>query len=175
MKEYLKANYELITVSNEHTVCVDWIEVPDGAVKAVEQYVVGRPVVFINESGKYWSIINKKWCAIEGVNNREVLWKRSETKHTVQEAGMKYDSDKPRYSLLPKGAVNAVIDVLEFGAKKYDADNWQKVDNAKERYYNAAMRHIDKWWNGEKHDPETNIHHLAHASTNLFFLMWFDK
>lgn len=89
--------------------------------------------------------------------------------------GMKYDNDKPRHSLLPKGTVNAVIDVLEFGAKKYEVNNWQKVDNAKERYYNAAMRHIDRWWNGEKHDPETNIHHLAHAATSLFFLIWFDE
>lgn len=89
--------------------------------------------------------------------------------------GMKFDSNKPRFSLLPKGCVNAVIDVLEFGAKKYEKDNWQQVDNAKERYYNAAMRHIDLWWNGEKIDSETGIHHLAHAATNLFFLKWFDE
>ena len=93
----------------------------------------------------------------------------------VRQSGMKFDSNKPRHSLLPKGAVNSVIKVLEFGAKKYDADNWQKVDNAEERYYNAAMRHIDSWWNGEKCDPETGSHHLAHAATNLFFLMWFDN
>ena len=93
----------------------------------------------------------------------------------VRQSGMKFDSNKPRHSLLPKGAVNSVIEVLEFGAKKYSADNWQEVDNAKERYYNAAMRHIDLWWNGEKLDPETNVHHLAHAATNLFFLMWFDN
>lgn len=93
----------------------------------------------------------------------------------VRQSGMKLDSNKPRHSLLPKGAVNSVIKVLEFGAKKYDADNWQKVDNAEERYYNAAMRHIDSWWNGEKCDPETGSHHLAHAATNLFFLMWFDN
>ena len=93
----------------------------------------------------------------------------------VRQSGMKFDGNKPRYSLLPKGVVNSVVEVLEFGAKKYSADNWQEVDNAKERYYNAAMRHIDSWWNGEKLDPETNVHHLAHAATNLFFLMWFDS
>ena len=93
----------------------------------------------------------------------------------VRQTGMKFDSNKPRHSLLPKGAVNSVIEVLEFGAKKYSADNWQEVENAKERYYNAAMRHIDLWWNGEKLDSETNVHHLAHAATNLFFLMCFDN
>lgn len=92
----------------------------------------------------------------------------------VRQAGLKLDNGKPRHSLIPKGSISSVIAVLEFGAKKYEANNWQKVDNAKERYYDAAMRHIDSWWNGEKFDQETGIHHLAHAATNLFFLKWFD-
>ena len=92
----------------------------------------------------------------------------------VRQDGLKFDNGKPRHSLLPKGSISSIIAVLEFGAKKYEANNWQKVDNAKERYYDAAMRHIDSWWNGEKFDQETGIHHLAHAATNLFFLKWFD-
>lgn len=92
----------------------------------------------------------------------------------VRQNGLKLDNGKPRHSLLPKGSISSIIAVLEFGAKKYEANNWQKVDNAKERYYDAAMRHIDSWWNGEKFDQETGIHHLAHAATNLFFLKWFD-
>ena len=67
------------------------------------------------------------------------------------------------------------ININEIGTVVQGANNWQEVDNAEERYYNAAMRHIDLWWNGEKRDPETGIHHLAHAATNLFFLMWFDN
>ena len=92
----------------------------------------------------------------------------------VRQHGLKLDNGKPRHSLLPKGSISSIIAVLEFGAKKYEANNWQKVDNAKERYYDAAMRHIDSWWNGEKFDQETGIHHLAHAVTNLSFLKWFD-
>lgn len=92
----------------------------------------------------------------------------------VRQDGLKFDNGKPRHSLLPKGSISSIIAVLEFGAKKYEANNWQKVDNAKERYYDAAMRHIDSWWSGEKFDQETGIHHLAHAATNLFFLKWFD-
>ena len=78
--------------------------------------------------------------------------------------GKKFDQNKPRMSLLPKGALNAVIRVLEFGATKYQADGWKHVPDAKTRYYDAMQRHIEAWWNGEQKDTETGEHHLAHAS-----------
>lgn len=87
---------------------------------------------------------------------------------------LKYDGGKNRYSLLPKGAVNAVVRVLEFGAKKYAVDNWKTVPEAKTRYYDAMQRHIDAWWNGESKDPETGESHLAHALCCGMFLWWLD-
>lgn len=95
--------------------------------------------------------------------------------------GRKDDSAKIRYSLLPVGTVNQVVQVLEFGSKKYADNNWQKVPNAKTRYYDAAMRHIDAWWNGELLDLDkgdqkgSHLPHLAHAICCLMFLMWFDS
>ena len=93
----------------------------------------------------------------------------------VTKQGRKDDSSKRRYSLLPKGAVNSVVDVLEFGSKKYADNNWQKVENSRTRYYDAAMRHIDAWFNGDLKDAETGLPHLAHAICCLMFLMWFDS
>jgi hypothetical protein len=92
-----------------------------------------------------------------------------------QASGVKYDGGKLRYSLLPVGTVAEVVQVLEFGARKYAPDNWKHVPDARTRYYDASMRHIDAWWNGERLDPETNLPHLAHAVCCLLFLMWFDK
>ncbi len=89
--------------------------------------------------------------------------------------GLKYDADKPRWSLLPAGAVEEVVRVLEYGARKYSEENWKKVDNAHIRYYDAAMRHINAWWQLEQKDQETGLHHLAHATCCLMFLMWLDK
>lgn len=88
--------------------------------------------------------------------------------------GRKDDNSKLRYSLLPVGTVNQVVQVLEFGSKKYADNNWQKVENARTRYYDAAMRHMDAWFNGDLKDDETGLHHLAHAICCLMFLMWFD-
>ena len=89
--------------------------------------------------------------------------------------GKKLDQNKPRMSLLPKGALSAVIRVLEFGASKYAENNWQTVTDARRRYYDAMLRHIDAWWQGEQKDSETGESHLAHAICCAMFLMWLDN
>tara|TARA_R110000868_G_scaffold11893_1_gene57894 strand:+ start:520 stop:831 length:312 start_codon:yes stop_codon:yes gene_type:complete len=87
--------------------------------------------------------------------------------------GTKLDTGKVRWSLLPAGTISMVLAVLEFGAAKYEVDNWQHVTNARTRYYDAAMRHINAWLD-EPNDPESGLHHLAHACCCLLYLMWFD-
>lgn len=93
----------------------------------------------------------------------------------THQEGKKFDSGKPRWSLLPRGTLRKVIQVLEAGAVKYDVDNWKSVPDARTRYYDAMNRHIEAWWGGEKQDPETGIHHLAHATCCALFLMWLDE
>jgi hypothetical protein len=86
--------------------------------------------------------------------------------------GIKYDASKPRWSLIPQGTLEEVIKVLEYGANKYAPDNWKKVPEMEVRYYDAAMRHIDAYWQGEYLDEESGQPHLAHAVCCLLFLMW---
>ena len=88
--------------------------------------------------------------------------------------GSKHDSDKMRFSLIPQQPLKDVNSVLEFGAKKYGDNNWMEVDNAQERYFNAAMRHILAWQSGELLDDESGLPHLAHAQCCLMFMMHFD-
>jgi len=99
-----------------------------------------------------------------------ILWLLNQ----FRKKGRKYDGDKLRYDLVPMGVMSKVVNVLTFGAKKYADDNWQHVDNPRKRYYAAMHRHIESWWEGEKVDPETKIHHLAHAICCAMFLIWFD-
>jgi len=88
----------------------------------------------------------------------------------VQEPGRKFDGGKLEYGLLPPFALDEVVKVLTFGAQKYERDNWQKVPDSKRRYFDALQRHIWAWKRGEQDDPESGIHHLAHAMCCLMFL-----
>lgn len=86
-------------------------------------------------------------------------------------AGVKFDAGKPRWSLLPWGAVRHIVDVLTYGAKKYADNNWMKVPEWKDRYDSALERHLVAWRSGEWLDPETKMPHLAHAGACLLFLL----
>lgn len=92
----------------------------------------------------------------------------------VTEVGKKFDGGKPKYSLLPVYPLLEVVRVLTFGAAKYGDDNWMIVPNAKQRYTDAAMRHLEAWRAGHITDDESGYHHLAHAMCCLLFLIWFD-
>jgi hypothetical protein len=84
--------------------------------------------------------------------------------------GTKDDDGKRQWHLLPLSLLEDTVDVLMFGAKKYGVNNWRNVKNGHERYYDALMRHISAWKQGEVVDPDTGISHLAHAMCNLIFL-----
>lgn len=106
---------------------------------------------------------------------------------STKPVGLKFDSgsDKIRWYLVPWKQFEYVVQVLMYGETKYTqtladgttlsgADNWKLVDNKRNRYYSAAMRHLTKWFTGEKNDPETGLPHLAHCICCLLFLLWVD-
>lgn len=89
--------------------------------------------------------------------------------------GKKFDNGKLRWSLLPPYVVPDMLQVLEHGAAKYGTNNWMHVPNGNVRYYDAAMRHIESWLEGEKKDAESGLSHLAHAMCCIAFLMYLEK
>ena len=88
--------------------------------------------------------------------------------------GVKYDQHKPRWSLLPWKQIEWVVKVLTVGAIKYSDDNWKFIPNIDERYSSACMRHLVARMEGNVHDEETGLPHLAHAVCCILFWMWFD-
>ena len=102
----------------------------------------------------------------EGVAAKDLI-KKSQNAKT---GGRKFDGGKPQYGLLPPMALRATVDVLTFGAEKYEPDNWKFVPDSKRRYFDALQRHLWQWKEGEQTDQESGLPHLAHAMCCLMFL-----
>lgn len=89
-------------------------------------------------------------------------------------AGMKYDSGKPRMSLVPPHALTEMAKVMTFGASKYKAHSWKQVENAQERYLDALLRHAIAYVAGERIDPESGLPTMAHIMCDAAFLIELD-
>jgi len=87
--------------------------------------------------------------------------------------GVKKDAGKDPWHLVPWDAVRAIVKVLQFGANKYAPRNWEK-GMAWSRPYDALMRHMTAWWEGEHKDAETGFSHLWHAGCCILFLIAFE-
>ena len=93
----------------------------------------------------------------------------------IRDGGMKFDTGKLDYTLVPWDGLDEIVKVLEFGARKYARDNWQLVEGGEQRYLAAAFRHLIAYNRGEKIDPETGVSHFAHAGCCLLFLLSLEK
>jgi hypothetical protein len=91
----------------------------------------------------------------------------------VKTTGIKFDTDKLDYTLLPWDSIEDIVKVLEFGARKYARDNWKNVEA--ERYVKAAFRHLIAYQQGERSDQETGLSHLAHLGCCVLFLLSMEK
>lgn len=91
----------------------------------------------------------------------------------VTTEGVKHDEGKLDLTLIPPELLEEVAKVLMHGAAKYDRHNWTKVPDAEQRYAAAMLRHVLAWQKGEILDPETGLHHLAHAACCVAFLLSF--
>lgn len=129
------------------------------------------PCVNCDEHSSRWIAKNIGAFHADAQQRRIDVSEQAVVKPTV---GVKYDNDKPQWSLLPFRALTQVVAVLTYGAKKYAPDNWKKVPDARRRYIDAGFRHLTAYTTGETNDPETGKHHLAHAICCMLYLVAFD-
>jgi hypothetical protein len=84
---------------------------------------------------------------------------------------VKADNGKPDWSLVPFEALEGMVRVLEFGAKKYSRNNWMTGGGfSYRRVLTACMRHLFSYLGGEDKDPESGLSHIHHAQCNLLFI-----
>jgi len=82
----------------------------------------------------------------------------------------KNDNKKPKmsYPLGMQNSLSAISSVMEFGAKKYEKDNWRLAEGEDvERYFDAAIRHMSAHASNELIDEDSGNPHIYHALTSL--------
>jgi len=84
--------------------------------------------------------------------------------------GMKYSKNKLRWTKFPFDAAEKAMLIMDYGAKKYEWDNWRSVDV--ELYFDALIRHLIAHLNGEIYDKESGFTHLDHMLCNALFIVW---
>lgn len=140
---------------------------------------VGASYDIIKETANHYYFIGDTSYTVRwsrGLDDCEILADDHE-QETFGALGEKYDEGKNRMGLYLAHcttAVKAVAEVLTFGANKYSANGWRTVPNAKERYTDALYRHLNAYHAGEELDAESGLPHLAHAATNIAFLIELD-
>jgi len=77
---------------------------------------------------------------------------------------------KAPLSTLPTGPAYEVALAMLEGARKYGRHNYRVMGVRASVYYDAAMRHLTSFWEGEDIDPDSGIHHLMKAAACLFVL-----
>jgi hypothetical protein len=92
------------------------------------------------------------------------------------EIGLKYDTGKIQYSLIPATALKGLAMVLTHGANKYGPYNWKLVTPV-ERYYDALLRHLEAVREGQWIDEDSGLPHMDHVMCNAVFLkeLWEKK
>lgn len=64
---------------------------------------------------------------------------------------------------LPAVAVAHGAHAMMDGADKYTAYDWRKNKVLASIYVDAALRHLEAWFEGEESAPDSEAHHLGHA------------
>ena len=92
------------------------------------------------------------------------------------EKGTRHNSGKAQLSYMLDAdiAMKGMSNVFEFGAQKYDRNNWKKGLDTNE-IMDSLLRHLISYANGEVLDPESGLPHIDHVTCNAVFLATFGE
>jgi hypothetical protein len=87
------------------------------------------------------------------------------------EKGLRYNKNKLKWSLVHFKSLEPMVQVLQFGAKKYKPWNWSKGLYWSE-IIDSIIRHLTAFKEGEDIDKESKLPHIGHLLANLMFLSY---
>jgi hypothetical protein len=78
---------------------------------------------------------------------------------------------KARVSDVPPVALFALGAAMSDGADKYGRFNYRDTSATASVFYDAILRHLVDWYNGEDYAHDSKVHHLAHIMASCAILL----
>jgi hypothetical protein len=107
-------------------------------------------------------------------DNDADLWDPEETRERDPETGGEKGKKLAELGAIDPTALLELAKVAGYGSKKYSRLNYMR-GYAWSLSFDAMMRHLLAFWSGESYDPESGLHHLAHAGWHCMTLMSYDE
>lgn len=84
---------------------------------------------------------------------------------------LRYNTGKPQWSLVHFKSLEPLVQVLEYGKKKYTTDTASGRDNWKlgldlDEILDSMQRHLAALIDGEETDKESGLKHIGHIMAN---------
>ena len=79
-------------------------------------------------------------------------------------------ASKVALSCVPANVIMEVAVALQEGARKYGRHNYREIPVSMEEYYNAAQRHLMRWWEGGDIDKASGLNEITKAIAGLCVL-----
>jgi len=150
----------------------------------------------LNDNGPYCEpdeymsgkLIQKKECIGGGpqMSREEFLAFKEQARIDVEQIKDTNPKDAVGTKKVPYSCVSAAVmaelalAMLE-GGRKYGRHNYRVSGIRASVYYDAALRHLTKWWEGEDIDPDSGLSHIIKAFASIMVLrdaqicgMWTD-
>ena len=83
-------------------------------------------------------------------------------------SALRYNTGKPKWSLVNMHSLVPMIRVLEYGALKYAPFNWQKPMK-RDEVLDSMQRHLAALIDGNELDDESGLSHIGHIMANALF------
>ena len=87
----------------------------------------------------------------------------------------RFNQGKMQWTMMDFKAMEPMIQVLMYGAKKYDRDNWKKACPKKLDLLDSLERHFVGLVAGESVDPESGLAHIGHLMCNAMFYSYWEQ
>lgn len=84
---------------------------------------------------------------------------------------LRYNENKPKWSIVHFKSLIPFVRVLMFGAEKYSRDNWKNEMDIAE-ILDSTQRHLVEMMDGNTIDEESKELHAGHVMCNMMFYVY---